>query len=295
MNNYLESLENESIHIIREAYAAFSNPVVLYSIGKDSSVLAYLVKKAFLPGKIPFPFLHIDTTLKFAEMYEFRKYFIDWIKANIIVYTNHEALEDKKDIDCTYCARFLKTEALKQAMAKYQFDVALAGGRRDEEKSRAKERIFSFRDSHMQWFPKKQRPEIWHIYNTQHKLGESFRVFPISNWTELDIWLYIKKEDIPVVPLYFAQKRDVVVRNGQMFLNSGLTRAKKGEKIENIECRFRTLGCQLCTGAIISQAKTIDDIIEEIMINKISERQNRIVDLESGDSSMETKKLSGYF
>ena len=293
----LKQLEAESIHIIREVVAEFENPVMLYSVGKDSSVMVRLAQKAFLPGPIPFPLLHVDTSFKFKEMITFRDQFIKDIGAKLLVHTNQEALDQIGPVEnwtCTMCANLLKTQALIAALKKYDFDAAFGGARRDEEKSRSKERILSFRDSFMQWDPKNQRPELWHLYNTHHNNGESFRVFPLSNWTELDIWHYIYVENIPMVPLYFAQKRPVIQRNGMLLLAGELNKPLPGEQIEERMIRFRTLGCQLCTGAIESQATTLEEVIEETMLTKKSERQSRAVD-QDREGSMEEKKKEGYF
>ena len=295
--SHLKQLEAESIHIIRETAAEFENPVMLYSIGKDSSVMVRLAQKAFRPARLPFPLLHVDTTFKFAEMYEFRDRFIKEIDAELIVRTNRKALADigpAENWTCTACANLLKTAALVAALRELGFDAALGGARRDEEKSRAKERVFSFRGPQMQWEPKAQRAEMWNLYNARHNKGESFRVFPLSNWTELDVWQYIDAEKIPIVPLYFARPREVVFRDGMMLLNGGIIRPRPGERVETVTCRFRTLGCQLCTGAVLSQADSVADIIEETMLATRSERQHRAVDLDR-EGSMEEKKREGYF
>ena len=293
----LKQLEAESIHIIREVVAEFENPVMLYSVGKDSSVMVRLAQKAFLPGPIPFPLLHVDTTFKFREMIEFRDRFVKDIGAKLLVHTNQEALDrigPYENWTCSMCADLLKTQALIAALRKYEFDAAFGGARRDEEKSRAKERIFSFRDPFMQWDPKNQRPELWNLYNTRHVKGESFRVFPLSNWTELDIWHYIYVEKIPMVPLYFAKKRPVIERDGMLILAGELNKPKPGEKVEERMIRFRTLGCQLCTGAVESEATTLEEVIEETMLATKSERQGRAVD-QDREGSMEEKKKEGYF
>lgn len=300
--SHLKQLEAESIHIIRETVAEFANPVMLYSVGKDSSVMVRLAQKAFrLPGqnlgRLPFPLLHVDTTFKFAEMYQFRDQFVRDSGAELIVHTNHKALAEvggAENWTCTACANLLKTAALVEALKAHQFDAALGGARRDEEKSRAKERIFSFRGPRMQWEPKDQRAEMWNIYNTRHNKGESFRVFPLSNWTELDVWQYIAVENIPIVPLYLAAQREVVFRDGMMLLTGGIIRPRPGERVETTWCRFRTLGCQLCTGAVPSRADSVQAIIEETMLAVRSERQNRAVDLDR-EGSMEEKKRDGYF
>lgn len=293
----LEQLEAESIHIIREVVAEFENPVMLYSVGKDSSVMVRLAQKAFAPGPIPFPLLHVDTTFKFREMIQFRDEFTREIGARLLVHTNHEALDrigPAPNWNCTMCADLLKTQALIQALKKYAFDAAFGGARRDEEKSRAKERVFSFRDTFMQWDPKNQRPELWNLYNTRHAKGESFRVFPLSNWTELDIWHYIYVEKIPMVPLYFAKKRPVFEREGLLLLADDLNVPGPEEKVVEKMVRFRTLGCQLCTGAVESQATTLEEVIAETMLAKKSERQGRAVD-QDREGSMEEKKRDGYF
>ena len=293
----LKQLEAESLHIIREVVAEFENPVMLYSVGKDSSVMVRLAQKAFAPGAIPFPLLHVDTTFKFREMITFRDQFTQDIGAKLLVHTNHEALDrigPPENWSCAMCADLLKTQALIQALKKYEFDAAFGGARRDEEKSRAKERIFSFRDTFMQWDPKNQRPELWNLYNTRHAKGESFRIFPLSNWTELDIWHYIYVEKIPMVPLYFAKKRPVVRRDGLLLLAEDLNAPKPGEAVEEKMVRFRTLGCQLCTGAIESEATTLEEVIAETMLAKKSERQGRAVD-QDREGSMEEKKKEGYF
>ncbi|MBW8016048.1 MAG: sulfate adenylyltransferase subunit CysD [Planctomycetes bacterium] len=293
----LKQLEAESIHIMREVVAEFENPVMMYSVGKDSSVMVRLAQKAFTPGSIPFPLLHVDTTFKFKEMIEFRDQFVKDIGARLIVHTNHDALERIGHVGnwtCSMCADLLKTQALIEALKLHGFDAAFGGARRDEEKSRAKERILSFRDSYMQWDPKNQRPELWNLYNTRHVKGESFRVFPLSNWTELDIWHYIYAEKIPMVPLYFAKKRPVIKRDGMLLLAGELNKAKDGEKVEEMMIRFRTLGCQLCTGAVRSKATTLEEVIEETMLARNSERQSRAVD-QDREGSMEEKKKEGYF
>lgn len=293
----LRQLEAESIHIIREVAAEFENPVMMYSVGKDSSVMVRLAQKAFAPGPMPFPLLHVDTTFKFREMIAFRDRFVREIGARLIVHTNNEALDRIGHYDnwtCTMCADLLKTRALIEALKKHGFDAAFGGARRDEEKSRAKERIFSFRDSAMAWDPKNQRPELWNLYNTRHVRGESFRVFPLSNWTELDIWHYIYTENIPIVPLYYAKKRPVIRRNGMLLLAGELNKPINGEKVEEMTVRFRTLGCQLCTGAVQSEAATLEEIIEETMVARNSERQSRAVD-QDREGSMEEKKKEGYF
>jgi sulfate adenylyltransferase subunit 2 len=300
--NYLRELESEAIHIIREAAAEFQNPVMLYSVGKDSGVMARLAQKAFHPGRIPFPLLHVDTGYKFPEMLEFREAFVKRIGARLIVERNEAGIAGGAHparIGMDRCCALLKTEGLIQAIRKHGFDAALGGARREEEKSRAKERIFSIRDRYGQWDPRNQRPEVWDLYNPRIHEGETVRVFPLSNWTELDIWQYIKAEDIPVVPLYFAREREVVVRNGILIPIYLLNPAESGgtirsEEIQTQMCRFRSLGCIPCTGAVRSDAVTLDQIIHEVATAKKSERENRAIDL-TGDASMEQKKKEGYF
>lgn len=301
MNNinlsYLRRLESESIHIIREVAAEFKNPVMLYSIGKDSSAMVRLAQKAFYPGKMPFPLLHIDTGYKFPEMIEFRDRFTKDIGVRLIVERNEEWISKgahplKMGVD--KCCAKLKTQGLLDAIKKHNFDAAFGGARRDEEKSRAKERIFSFRDAFGQWDPKYQRPELWNLYNCRINEGESIRVFPLSNWTELDVWYYLKTEKIPIVPIYYAQVREVVDRGGILVPYNDMVNLKQGEKVEKIMCRFRSLGCMPCTGAVRSSATTIDEIINEVEGADKSERENRIIDFTT-DSSMEDKKKEGYF
>ena len=290
-------LEAESIHILREVVASFERPVMLYSVGKDSSVMVRLAQKAFYPGKIPFPLLHVDTTMKFKEMYAFRDRFVKEIDADLRVYAFREALEKGTDpwgLGTVKCCALLKTQALLNALKEGDYDAAFGGARRDEEKSRSKERIFSFRDEFGQWDPKNQRPELWGLYNTLVNKGESIRVFPLSNWTELDVWQYIHQEKIPVVPMYFAKEREMIVREGQLIPLDGPAPLEKGEKPQKIMCRFRTLGCYPCTGAVRSTAATVSEIIEEIMTVKNSERITRLIDHDQ-DSSMEQKKKEGYF
>jgi len=291
-------LEAESIHIIREVAAEFDNPVMLYSIGKDSSVMLHLARKAFYPGKIPFPLLHVDTTYKFPEMIRFRDEFCAKIEADLHVHINREAIENKVnpwDTGTVKCCGELKTRSLLDGLAKGGYDAAFGGARRDEEKSRAKERVYSFRDSHGQWDPKNQRPELWNIYNGKINKGESIRVFPLSNWTELDIWTYIKQENIEISELYYARERDVIVRDHMLIpYEEGITPLLPGEKAEKIMCRFRTLGCWPCTGAVLSEATTLDEIIAETMSVRVSERITRIIDHDQ-EGSMEQKKKEGYF
>ena len=295
--SHLKQLEAESIHIIREVTAACEKPVMMYSVGKDSSVLAHLAVKAFAPAPIPFPLLHVDTTFKFKEMYKFRDDYCKKIGAELIVHTNTEALEKIGGYDkwsCSMCSDLLKTQALVTVLKEKGFDAAFGGARRDEEKSRAKERILSFRDEHMQWDPKNQRPELWNLYNTRHHPGESFRAFPISNWTELDIWNYIYVEQIPIVPLYFARPRPVIERDGMLLYAGELEKPREGEEVVEKMVRFRTLGCQKCTGAVESTATTLEEIIAETMTARNSERENRAVD-QDREGSMEEKKREGYF
>jgi len=294
---HLKQLEAESIHVIREVVAECDRPVMLYSMGKDSSVMIRLARKAFAPGKLPFPLLHVDTTFKFREMIEFRDKFARDIGAGLIVHINREALDRIGPADnwtCTMCADILKREALVKALQDGGFDAAFGGARRDEEKSRAKERIFSFRDEFMQWDPKNQRPELWSLYNTRLAKGESFRVFPLSNWTELDVWHYIHVEDIPIVPLYFARKRPVIKRDGMLLIAGDLNKPADGEEVVELSVRFRTLGCQLCSGAMESTAATIEEIIAETTTARNSERESRAVDKDR-EGSMEEKKKDGYF
>jgi sulfate adenylyltransferase subunit 2 len=294
---HLRMLEAESIHILREVVAEFQRPVMLYSIGKDSSVMVRLAQKAFSPGRIPFPLLHVDTTYKFREMIEFRDRFCADIGARLIVHTNKAAIEagaNPWDLGTQKCCGFLKTRALLDALAEGEFDAAIGGARRDEEKSRAKERVYSFRDAHGQWDPKNQRPEIWNLYNSRLNPGESIRVFPLSNWTELDVWQYIHLENIPIVPLYFAKERQMVVRRSSLIPVEKDIPLMPGERKELVMCRMRSLGCSPCTGAIRSDADTLPKIIEEMMLFRRSERENRVIDFDQ-EGSMEIKKREGYF
>ena len=294
---HIEHLEAESIHIIREVVAEMERPVMLYSIGKDSSVMVHLARKAFHPAPIPFPLLHVDTGLKFPEMIAFRDDYCREIGADLRVYTNREGQQAGADPwawGTVKCCAALKTQALLQALRAGRHDAAFGGARRDEEKSRAKERIFSFRDRHGQWDPKHQRPELWNLYNTRVDPGESIRVFPLSNWTELDVWLYIHLENLPVVPMYFAAPREVVVRDDLLIPVIDPARVPAGTRTETVVCRFRTLGCWPCTGAIRSEARTVREIIQEMMTVRHSERITRIIDHDQ-DSSMEQKKREGYF
>jgi len=295
--SHLDQLEAESIHIIREVVAEFDNPVMLYSIGKDSSVMVQLARKAFHPGPLPFPLLHIDTGYKFAEMYEFREWFAKEIGATLVVHRNEDAIAagaNPFDLGTARCCGLLKTQGLLQALTRGKYDAAFGGARRDEEKSRAKERVYSFRDKAGQWDPKNQRPELWNLYNGHHDKGETIRVFPLSNWTELDVWLYIYREKIPIVPMYFAKEREMVVREDQLIPVDDNVRLQPGEKPQQVMCRFRTLGCSPCTGAVPSEADTIEKIIEELMTARHSERITRIIDHDR-DGSMELKKREGYF
>ncbi len=298
--SYLKQLESESIHIMREVAAEFKNPVMLYSVGKDSSVMVHLARKAFHPGRIPFPFMHIDTGYKFKEMYEFRDQFIEKIGGKLLIHRNEDAISNNMNpfkYGTDKCCAALKTGGLLAGLSKYGFDAAFGGARREEEKSRAKERVYSFRDAFGQWDPKNQRPELWNIYNSELNEGESIRVFPLSNWTEVDIWEYIQAEDIEIVPLYYAKEREVVIRNGLIIpvnYEQEYMKPKEGEKVEKVVCRFRSLGCMPCTGAVRSDATTLDEIVREAKDAKKSERENRLIDLGS-DSSMEDKKKEGYF
>ena len=294
---HLATLEAESIYILREAAAEFSRPVMLYSIGKDSSVMLRLAQKAFYPGKIPFPLLHVDTSYKFPEMIQFRDSYVRVIGAELIVHQNCEALERGTNpfaLGTQRCCGLLKTKALLDALSAGGFNAALGGARRDEEKSRAKERIYSFRDAHGQWDPKNQRPELWKLFNSRIEKSESIRVFPLSNWTELDVWLYIHAESIPIVPLYYARERQAVVRNGSIVLIYSPEELLPGEKMQRLKCRMRSLGCIPCTGAIRSDAGTVPKIIQEMAFFRRSERENRAIDHDE-EGSMELKKREGYF
>jgi sulfate adenylyltransferase subunit 2 len=295
---HLRLLEAESIHIMREVASEFQRPVMLYSIGKDSSVLLRLAQKAFHPAPIPFPLLHIDTTYKFREMIEFRDRYTAEIGAKLIVYTNREAIDDGANpfrLGTQRCCGLLKTKALLDGLRQGGFDAAIGGARRDEEKSRAKERIFSFRDEKGQWDPKNQRPELWNLFNARIHPGESLRIFPLSNWTEMDIWQYIHAESIPIVPMYFAQEREVLVRGESLVLmEQPFIPVLPGEKPQMVRCRMRSLGCSPCTGAIRSDADTIPKIIEELVSFRRSERENRVIDHDQ-EGSMEIKKREGYF
>ena len=295
---HLDALEAEAIHIMREVVAEAENPVMLYSIGKDSSVMLHIARKAFHPGKIPFPIMHIDTMWKFSEMIDFRDNIAKELDLDMIVHINPEGKKmgmNPFEYGSSKHTDLMKTEGLKQALDKYQFDVAFGGARRDEEKSRAKERIFSFRTSNHRWNPKNQRPELWNLYNTQKNKGESIRVFPLSNWTELDIWQYIHLEKIPIVPLYFSKERPVVERDGTLILvDDDRLPLTEGEKPMMKSVRFRTLGCYPLTGAVESEADTLPEIIQEMLLTTTSERQGRTIDHDS-NASMEKKKQEGYF
>ena len=294
---HLKQLEAESIHIIREVAAEFDNPVMLYSIGKDSSVMLHLALKAFYPGRLPFPLMHVDTTWKFREMIQFRDDQMKKLGLDLIVHVNQEGIDagvgpfthgSEKHTDV------MKTQGLRQALDKYKFDAAFGGGRRDEEKSRAKERVFSFRDKNHRWDPKNQRPELWNIYNGKVSKGESIRVFPLSNWTELDIWQYIYLNNIDIVPLYFAKERPVVEMDGTMIMVDDERMPLEGKTVENKMVRFRTLGCYPLTGAVESTATTLPEIIQEMLLTTSSERQGRLIDSDQA-GSMEEKKRKGYF
>jgi len=295
--SHLRKLEAESIYILREAVAEFSHPVMMYSIGKDSSVMLRLAQKAFHPGKIPFPLLHIDTSYKFPEMISFRDSYAKEIGAQLIVHRNEEALQAGANpfaLGTQKCCGLLKTKSLLDALAEGGFNAAFGGARRDEEKSRAKERIYSFRDAHGQWDPKNQRPELWNLFNSRIDKSESIRVFPLSNWTELDVWLYILAESIPIVPLYYAKEREVVLRNGSLVVIHDRSELQFGEEPRLVKCRMRSLGCVPCTGAIRSEADTLPKIIEEMISFRRSERENRAIDHDE-EGSMELKKREGYF
>jgi sulfate adenylyltransferase subunit 2 len=295
---HLQRLEAESIYILREVAAECERPVMLYSIGKDSAVMLHLAKKAFHPAKPPFPLLHVDTTWKFRAMYEFRDRMARELGMELLVHVNPDGLAQGIN-PFTHGSQVhtdvMKTQGLKQALDKYGFDVAFGGARRDEEKSRAKERIFSFRSTQHRWDPKNQRPELWSLYNTRKHKGESIRVFPISNWTELDVWQYIHLEDIPLVPLYFSARRPVVERDGALIMvDDERMPLKSGERPEMRSVRFRTLGCYPLTGAVESEATTLPEIIQEMLLTRSSERQGRVIDHDAA-ASMEKKKQEGYF
>jgi len=299
---HLKQLEAESIHIIREVAAEFDNPVMLYSIGKDSAVMLHLARKAFFPGRLPFPVMHVDTRWKFQEMYSFREQMVNEMDLDLITHINPDGVAQDINPFTHGSAKhtdIMKTEGLKQALDKHGFDAAFGGARRDEEKSRAKERVYSFRDSKHRWDPKNQRPELWNVYNGNVKKGESIRVFPLSNWTELDIWQYIYLEQIPIVPLYFAAEREVIEKNGTLIMIDDerilehLTDEEKA-RIEKRMVRFRTLGCYPLTGAVESTASSLPEIIQEMLLTRTSERQGRVID-HDGAGSMEEKKRQGYF
>lgn len=295
---HLKQLEAESIHILREVAAEFANPVMLYSIGKDSAVMLHLARKAFYPGKIPFPLLHVDTTWKFKEMIAFRDQMAATGDFELRIHVNQEGVRQgigPFSHGSAVHTDIMKTEGLKQALDHGKFDAAFGGARRDEEKSRAKERIFSFRSENHRWDPKNQRPELWNLYNARVRPGESIRAFPLSNWTELDVWQYIYLEQIPIVPLYFAKPRPVVERDGMLILvDDNRLKLRPGEKVEVKSVRFRTLGCYPLTGAVESTATTLPEIIQEMLLTRTSERQGRLIDHDSS-GSMEKKKQEGYF
>ena len=296
--SHIEKLESESIHIIREVVAEFENPVMLYSIGKDSSVMLHLAQKAFAPNKIPFKLMHIDTTWKFKEMIFFREETAKNYNLDLLVHINEEGVRDKIS-PITHGSKIhtdiMKTQALKQAIDKYRFDAAFGGARRDEEKSRSKERIFSFRDKSHRWDPKNQKPELWNLFNTKINKDESVRVFPLSNWTEIDVWQYIYQEKIPIVPLYFAKTRPIIKRDNMLIMvDDDRLELKQNEKIEQIQVRFRTLGCYPLTAAVESSASSVEEILIELLETKHSERQGRLIDNDQ-IGSMERKKQEGYF
>ncbi len=294
---HLRALEAESLHILRETAAQFRKPVLLYSIGKDSSVLVHLARKAFYPGLIPFPLLHIDTTYEYPEMIEFRDRFTSEIGAELRVHTNLRAIDEGANpytLGTSKCCSLLRTRALVEGLEAGGYDAALGGARRDEEKSRAKERVFSFRDRDGRWDPRNQRPELWNIYNGKVDPGESIRVFPLSNWTEMDVWRYIELESIPIVPLYFAKPRQVLVRGNTIIPLETNVKLLPGEQPQTVLCRMRTLGCTPCSGAIRSEADTIGKIIDELAAMRRSERENRVIDHDQ-EGSMELKKREGYF
>jgi sulfate adenylyltransferase subunit 2 len=296
---HLKQLEAESIHVIREVVAEFNNPVMLYSVGKDSAVMLHLAMKAFYPAKPPFPLLHVDTTWKFKDMIAFRDQFVrEELGMELLVHINEEGarLNIHPLDDSEKHTEIMKTDALKDALDKYGFDAAFGGARRDEEKSRAKERVFSFRDKNHRWDPKNQRPELWNLYNTRVNKGESIRVFPLSNWTELDVWQYIYLEDIPIVPLYKSAKRKVVERDGVLImLDDDRVPLLPGEEPMEKMVRFRTLGCYPLTGAVESEATTLPEIIQEMLLTRTSERQGRVIDQDEGGAGMQRKKERGYF
>lgn len=293
----LDDLESESIFILREVASEFDRPVMMYSIGKDSSVLLHLARKSFSPAPIPFPLLHIDTSFKFPEMYQFRDNIKNEFNLNLKIYSNQEAISsgaNPMDLGTVRCCGLLKTQALLNALKEGSYDAVIGGARRDEERSRAKERVYSFRDAYGQWNPRKQRPEMWHLYNGRIQENESIRVFPLSNWTEVDIWRYIARENIPIVPLYFSEERKVVVRNNQLIPIGPSLTLLPNEIIETRRCRFRTLGCYPCTSAVESTANSVSEIIQELLSTRFSERITRVIDHDQ-DGSMEKKKKEGYF
>jgi sulfate adenylyltransferase subunit 2 len=294
----LDELEAEAIHVIREVVAEFERPVMLYSVGKDSSCMVRLAQKAFFPGRIPFPLLHVDTTFKFTPMYEFRDAFCTEIGADLKVFTSPDGVSrgvEPFSFGTTRCCGVWKTRGLLDGLAEGRHDAAFGGARRDEEKSRAKERIYSFRDVDGRWDPKNQRPELWNLYNGRVNPGETIRVFPLSNWTEIDVWRYIERESIPVVPLYFAKKRPMVIRGGQLIpADDPRVPVQEGETVEEVLCRYRSLGCSPCSGAVRSEAATIPEIIAELLEEKTSERATRVIDHDQ-EASMELKKREGYF
>ena len=296
--SHIDKLESESIHIIREVASEFNNPVMLYSIGKDSSVMLHLAQKAFYPSKIPFKLMHIDTTWKFKEMINFRDEIAKKYNLDLLVHINQEGVRNNINpisSGSKIHTDVMKTQSLIQALDKYKFDAAFGGARRDEEKSRAKERIFSFRDKKHRWDPKNQKPELWNLFNTKIDQGESVRVFPLSNWTEIDIWQYIYQENIPLVPLYFSKIRPIIRRNDMMIMvDDDRLKIKENEKIEQKKVRFRTLGCYPLTAAVESDASTVEEIIIELLESKYSERQGRLIDNDQ-IGSMEKKKQEGYF
>ena len=296
--SHLQVLEAESIHILREVASEFQRPVMLYSIGKDSSVMLRLAQKAFHPGPIPFPLLHVDTSYKFQEMIDFRDKQAAELGVKLIVKTNRKALDEGANplrLGTERCCGLLKTTALLDGLRDGNYDAAFGGARRDEEKSRAKERVYSFRDTLGQWDPKNQRPELWDIYNSRIEPGESIRVFPLSNWTEMDVWQYIHLENIPIVPLYYAKEREVLIRGNSLIMpEQAFMGPREGEKMQLVKCRMRSLGCSPCTGAIRSEADTIPKIIAELVAVRNSERENRVIDHDR-EGSMELKKREGYF
>jgi len=296
--SHLQVLEAESIHILREVASEFQRPVMLYSIGKDSSVMLRLAQKAFHPGPIPFPLLHVDTSYKFQEMIDFRDKQAAELGVKLIVKTNRKALDEGANplrLGTERCCGLLKTTALLDGLRDGNYDAAFGGARRDEEKSRAKERVYSFRDTLGQWDPKNQRPELWDIYNSRIEPGESIRVFPLSNWTEMDVWQYIHLENIPIVPLYYAKEREVLIRGNSLIMpEQAFMGPREGEKLQLVKCRMRSLGCSPCTGAIRSEADTIPKIIAELVAVRNSERENRVIDHDR-EGSMELKKREGYF